>query len=254
MINRKVRLDAEDIEFITHLIENGNISIFHIPEFRQHISKKRLKSAEAKISVWKKMDDGVAGGTVDHNMTELTTRGLASIQRTTRLLGPLSSLSPVYEAAHKLKVLTIGPRTEMEIFHLIALGFKPENIQGLDLISYSDYIKLGDMHDIPFDSNTFDVCISSWTIGYSTEPQKVIDEMCRVTKSSGLISIGYTHDHKRESYIDKNQDKAHTAGSGFKTALEVLGLFRNVAHKVHYVQEPVDSKANKMMIILRINK
>ena len=254
MVNRKIRLDAEDIEFVKDLIESGNSSIFHIPELRQHIAKKRLKSPDTKVRVWRDVDGGVAGGTVDHNMTELTTRGLASIQRTTRLLGPLSSLSPVYEAAHKLKVLTIGPRTEMEIFHLIALGFKPENIFGLDLISYSDYIKLGDMHEIPFDDNVFDVCISSWTIGYSTEPQKVVDEMCRVTKSNGLISLGYTHDHKRESYIDKNPDKAHTAGSGFRTALEVLGLFRTVAHKVHYVQEPSDSKANKMMVILRISK
>ena len=49
-----------------------------------------------------------------------------------------------------LKVLSIWPRSEGEIFNIFAHGFELNNITGLDLFSYSPYIKLGDMHNLKF--------------------------------------------------------------------------------------------------------
>ena len=49
-----------------------------------------------------------------------------------------------YEAKNfkNLKVLSVGPRSEGEIFNLFANGFEFKNIVGIDLFSYSPLIKL----------------------------------------------------------------------------------------------------------------
>ena len=54
-----------------------------------------------------------------------------------------------------MKVLTIGPRDETEIFVLVSLGFQLKNISALDIHKYSNLITLGDAMDIPFEKNSF---------------------------------------------------------------------------------------------------
>lgn len=72
---------------------------------------------------------------------------------------------------------------------------------GLDLISYSSRIKLGDMHAMPFDDNQFDAVIFGWTLSYSATPQRAIEEVVRVLKPGGIAAIGveYTDLKKDES-------------------------------------------------------
>jgi SAM-dependent methyltransferase len=88
------------------------------------------------------------------------------------------------------KILVIGPRNENDLLSLVGLGFKRENVVGLDLISYSPHITLGDMHAIPFPDANFDAVICGWTISYSTNPRRAADEMVRVTKPGGVMAIG----------------------------------------------------------------
>lgn len=88
------------------------------------------------------------------------------------------------------KILIIGPRNENDLYSLVGLGFRLENIRGLDLISYSPYIELGDMHAMPFPDRSFDAVICGWTLSYSTNPAKAAAEMMRVAKPGGVIAIG----------------------------------------------------------------
>lgn len=87
------------------------------------------------------------------------------------------------------KILDIGPRTEGELFMLMGHGFLPENIRGLDLISYSPLVDVGDMHSMPYDDDTFDITIASCVLVYSENPKLACDEIVRVTKDRGLICI-----------------------------------------------------------------
>lgn len=138
--------------------------------------------------------------TVEHNM-----KGL-KIFRNRRILQLISPLS-VIETLHKdAKILIVGPRNENDLFLLRGHGFKKENIVGLDLISYSKHIKLGDMHDMPFESNSFDAVIVGWTLSYSRSPQKLADELVRVVKNNGVISMGVVY-----STIS-NEDLKNTIG------------------------------------------
>ena len=94
--------------------------------------------------------------------------------------------------AREMSVLSIGPRTEMELLSLVAQGFDPDKIRGLDLISYSPWIDLGNMHYMPYKDNAFDVVISGWVLGYSDNPELACQEMLRVSKDEGIIAIGST--------------------------------------------------------------
>jgi hypothetical protein len=88
-----------------------------------------------------------------------------SFSRSSRLVRPLSMLEQIrpltllerssgvvkdLDIVTETSVLSIGPRTEAEIFLLWAYGFKLELIKGLRLISYCTLATLGDVHDIPF--------------------------------------------------------------------------------------------------------
>jgi SAM-dependent methyltransferase len=85
--------------------------------------------------------------------------------------------------------LAIGPRTEMELFALMAAGFHLENISMLDLISYSPYIQVGDMHHMEFENDKFDVVVFGETLAYSQQPEVAVQEILRVAKDRAIVSI-----------------------------------------------------------------
>ena len=91
-----------------------------------------------------------------------------------------------------LKVLSIGPRSEGEIFNLFANGFEFKNIVGIDLFSYSPLIKLSDMHNIKEDDDQFDLVLMGWCLAYSNNKKKALEEAKRVLKKNGMLIIGYT--------------------------------------------------------------
>ena len=55
-----------------------------------------------------------------------------------------------------------------------SLGFKWKNIEAIDLHSYSNLVKLGDMHQLEFADNSFDFIISGWTLRYSNNVNKAL--------------------------------------------------------------------------------
>ena len=124
------------------------------------------------------------------------------------------------------------------MFLLFGNGFSWENIYGLDLISYSPKIQLGDMHTIPFEENFFDVVICGWTLSYSAQPQLAANEMQRIVKNGGMIAIGveYSTMTKEDTeYLlkyaiqeyDKLAERINSTG-------QILALFKNNVHQVFF--------------------
>lgn len=122
--------------------------------------------------------------TVKHNIKALNVFGL---RRMDKIIKPLSVLENVSKDA---RILVIGPRNEDDILNLLAHGFNKKNITGLDLISYSPMIEIGDMHNTKFADSTFDVVICGWTLSYSNQPHKFAKEITRIIKNNGVIAIG----------------------------------------------------------------
>ena len=137
-----------------------------------------------KLRTFDLESNSISDGTVSHNLKGL--KDLAVV-RSLSLIKPVTSIDSV---GINSKVLTIGPRTEGELLSLVGYGFLKKNITGLDLISYSNWIKLGDMHNMPFENNSFDVIIMGWVISYSDTPEKAAQEVIRVAKNNAIVAVG----------------------------------------------------------------
>ena len=120
--------------------------------------------------------------TIDHNLLMLWKK----LDRMTLLIKPLSVLEQV---AKNSRVLVIGPRNEWDLFLLSRAGFQFDQCTGLDLISYSPKIILGDMHAMPFSDGEFDVVLCGWTLSYSAHPALACAEISRVCRSGGVIGL-----------------------------------------------------------------
>jgi hypothetical protein len=107
--------------------------------------------------------------------------------RTDKLIRPLSVIESVNE---QTRLLIIGPRNEHDLFSAIGHGFNPKRVRGLDLISYSPLIDLGDMHSTPYADDSFDAVVVGWTLSYSRDPKLFAREMLRIVRDGGLIAIG----------------------------------------------------------------
>lgn len=149
-------------------------------------------------------------------------------QRSTMLIAPLKSLD--FVNFKKAKILSVGPRTESEIFNLVGHGFKLKNIEAIDLQSYSKVIKLGDLLNIPFDNDKFDIVICGWVLSYTNKVQKGIDEMIRVTKNNGIICIGISdHDTK-------------VSKESLSSSSEIINYFGENLKEVYFKYHPKDLK------------
>lgn len=105
---------------------------------------------------------------------------------------------------HNKKALLVGSRGEGEIFLLHSKGYKMENIKSVDLNSYSPLIDCGDMHELPYGNNSFDLVFLSHTLAYSTNKHQVASELLRVTTSFGIIAIADTYYPEDESTSAQN--------------------------------------------------
>jgi hypothetical protein len=111
--------------------------------------------------------------------------------RPIRLLRPLSVLDHVNPSS--AKVLSIGCRFETELLYLVGHGFRRENVRGLDMISYSPWVDVGNMHALPYDDSSWDVVILGWVLPYSDDQARASSEVMRVCKDRAIVAIGLTY-------------------------------------------------------------
>ena len=136
-----------------------------------------------------------------------------------------------------MKVLSIGPRTESELFKLVSYGFQLKNIKSIDIQSYSDLITLGDMVDIPFKDNSFDLIIMGWVLTYTNEPSKAISEVIRVAKNDCLISLCHSH---TSEFPGNGFSNVHINSSDV-----MLDFFKENLGYVYFKYHPFDEKKYK---------
>lgn len=141
------------------------------------------------------------------------------------------------------KVLSVGPRNEGELYFIRSLGFKWKNIEGLDLISYSDRIKLGDIHDSDYPDNKFNIIICGWVLAYSNNFKKILNEILRISKNGALISIGFTY------YPDQKNNLYSTD--------QIIEIYKDKISNIYFQYDAFKKKdvtKRHSIIILRIKK
>ncbi len=175
-----------------------NRQSLRINSVRKLIGKTRLNWARVRNQIQVLDSAHSVKETIQHNLKGLQDFSNCRIEL---LIRPLSVLETVRDAT---SVLLIGPRNENDL--LIAstyLDLPLECIRGLDLISYSKQIDLGDMHAMPYEDNSFDIVICGWTVSYSNSPQQLANEMVRVCKNNGVIAVGLEYSTLDEAGYQK---------------------------------------------------
>ena len=169
--------------------------------------------------------------TVSHNLKAVS----IWLPRMELLIRPLSVIESVPRDA---KILVIGPRNEYDLLLLAANGFSFRNVHGLDLISYSPKIDLGDMHAMPYADGTWDVVLCGWTLSYSATPNKAAKEILRVVKDGGVVGIGVEYttlsavdEIKLGGYSIQENDRLTERINSLE---QVLGLFQPYVKDVFF--------------------
>ena len=97
-----------------------------------------------------------------------------------------STLTEEKENNPDVKMLTLGPRWPAEITYIREkFGI---DAMGLDLFSIDESkIVIGDMHEMPFEDNSYDIVYEKNTYNKSYDFRKALDESVRVLKPGGLL-------------------------------------------------------------------
>ena len=159
-------------------------SLYRVPYYRVVIVRLRLLYLVRLKGMLRTFESQDAfGATLSHNL-----KGLKHCNNRIELLTkPLSVIETLNEDS---KILVVGPRSEHDLFCLAGDQFKLENIRGLDLISYSPLIDLGDMHAPPYPDDSFDALVTGWTLSYSRRPAKFAEQIVRIVRDGGIVAIG----------------------------------------------------------------
>lgn len=186
--------------------------------------------------------------TIKHNFKSL----FQCNDRVKLLIKPLTAIEKINPES---KVLIIGPRNEHDLYLLASEGVKMKNITGLDLISYSSRIKIGDMHQMEFADNSFDAVVFGWTLSYSSTPQLAMNEIMRVTKPGGLIAVGVEY-----SELDKNASEELLGYSiqdyeklteRINSTAQIIHLFGDQLSKVYFEHDAPLKRAHNAKGIIK---
>jgi len=206
--------------------------------------RKQLRTFDAN-------DDGVTENTISHNV-----KGMAdlTVARSNLLIRPLSVIQSLNAES---RILSIGPRTEGEIFNLMAHGFSADRIRGLDLISYSPFIDVGNMHDMPYADSSWDAVMMGWVISYSSEQRRAAMEVVRVTRPGGIVAVGlewYPPGLRKQIQDKLGYVLGHTHEP--TSTDEVLALFGDHVDRVYVRHDPVEDldRVGEIFVIFSIKK
>lgn len=241
----KIVITGEDFShFIEHLKSHPS-DMFLVDQGRYLVARRRYLEAKEKgeINITDEQNNVWEGG-LEHNLSGLESFG--AVARTNRLIRPLYAIDRVFWSAQKLRALCVGPRTEMELFSLVAQGFSPENIRGLDLFSYSPWVDVGNMHQMPYPDNSFDVVIAGWVLVYSSDPELACKEFLRVVRDNGIIAIGSTYmSPERRQKIEQGRTDKH-----YPKADELLARFGSSVRNVYVRHESSPELAEGRTIVI----
>ena len=155
-----------------------------IPSIRESVGRVRLWYYLTFKKQWKTVASKHAFDlTLMHNLKLLKD---FSNPRMDLLIRPLSVLEFLNNNS---SVLVIGPRNENDLLKLLASGFSRSRIRGLDLMSYSPLIEVGDMHQTPYEDNRWDAIVCGWTLSYSRNPDLFSKELIRIAKRGCAVAI-----------------------------------------------------------------
>ena len=233
-----LEVTGEEGAAINDFLAKNPHALLQIPRVREILTAMRIK--RLKPEDIRSLNGEIPAGVenvVKYNIEGVT--GMWSLNRPSILINPLACSQYFNRHAASLEVLSIGPRTEAEIFALIAAGFNPKRIRGMDIISYSPFIDLGDMHDMPYEDDSFDVIFLGWVLAYSTDNKLAVSEVLRVARPNAFIAVGCEYNPKTNEEIAEQLEGSVESPTGddvtrFETTDQILELFDGSVDTILY--------------------
>lgn len=137
--------------------------------------------------------DAVSAVTVEHN-SDIDRMFFSELSARPDLISNvLASLNHVRQNSGRMKVLSVGSRTEAEVFSLVNAGFNIRNVTAVDLISYTPAITIGDINALDFPDDSFDVVICGWVLEFCTDIPRAAAELKRVARPGAYMAVGGMH-------------------------------------------------------------
>lgn len=185
--------------------------------------------------------------------------------RTDALIRPLSVIETINEDS---ELLIIGPRNEHDLFSAIGHGFGRNRVRGLDLISYSPMIDIGDMHRTAYADNSFDAIIVGWTLSYSRNPSLFAQEMVRIVRNGGLIAIGIEYSTLTEEdsivlsgfaiqereYLRERINSTGQILDLFEPHVETVFFKHDAPLKLSHTREGMIERVSQVLVIFSVDK
>lgn len=160
-----------------------------------------------------------------------------------------SAIDRVRQEAADMDALSIGPRSEIEIFALLAAGFSKSRIRAVDLFSYSPFVQLGDMHALPFADNAFDIVFIGWVLTYSRDHQRAAREIIRVCRDKAIVVVA-------GDYCDETIDDPAFKGQRMylRSCDQILSLFSGNVRRIYFRHDPEPPKVWMVMTVFEMEK
>jgi SAM-dependent methyltransferase len=212
--------------------------LFRIPAVRDALALDRYQNL-FNAYIKKSSSDASSKVTIDHN-TDFDRMFFAELSRRPDLISNvLSSLNSVRQNASRMHVLSIGSRTEAELFSLVNAGFCLKNVQCIDLFSYSPYITVGDIHHLEYPNAAFDVVVCGWVLEFCNNIPQACAEIKRVTKKGGIICIGGMHHPSSTNMRQYNKHKQHEDRTWY-CSIDAIKTYFNVSDNDFIFKSDID--------------
>jgi len=251
-------LAPEQVGRIFEFLKGNPLSLLEVGAVRNFLAETRYElfnEGNGEIETFGKNPEDAAENTLSYSLWAL--KDTPILDRPMMLIRPLCSLEKIASRLPDLKVLSVGPRSEIEILSLISMGIQPDNISALDLISYSPWVQTGDMHNMPFEDNSFDAVILGWVFSYSNNPKKLVQEVLRVARKDVTVAIsnGYgTKDDAKDASVPDNVETADNT-IFIEKCQDILDYFPNGSvRNVYFRQDAEPPVALSSIVVFDLNK
>lgn len=186
------------------LLKRKFIPLLKYKRIRFWVAKNRYFVNKKKLVIKSNNSSDISRDTISHNLKAFEHDDVFGCrERMAMLIYPVVSFysnESIQKA--KIKILIVGCRSEDDIFWMKSYGF--DDTIGFDLFSYSEYIKVGDIHGTDFLDNSFDVVLLGWMISYTKNPNLVFKECRRILKKGGVFGVGLDYDPNQDNIAIEN--------------------------------------------------
>ena len=260
IIDELALYDEVMLNAIFDFLRSNPEKLLQIEDVRSTLSKNRTgRISKDNLKRFEGGGDNAVVGTLDHNVSNL--KKLAGFDRGVDLVMPLLRYPDLVDIWPDARILCLGPRNENELFALLGFGVKPHHLSALDLITYSPLVTLGNMHDMPFEDNQFDVVIAGWVLAYSNNLQKAVSEIARVTRNGGLVSLGWDFSASDSPYAISGRERGLylSGNTNYEcgSSESIAALFGNLVGHVVYsanATRPYGNFSRRNCLIFQLEK